>query len=97
MKFPLSFHIGIGRALAEKLYELGATVYAISRSAAPPEELKTICPNVKTVSVDLGDWNETRSIVGKFLSDVKIDGLVNNAGGGNGKPFEEFTEQDFDE
>lgn len=83
--------------MAEKLYELGATIYAISRSSPPLEELKSICPNIKIATVDLGNWNETRSALGDFLKDKRIDGLVNNAGGGNGKPFEEFTEKDFDE
>lgn len=83
--------------MVEKLYGLGATVYAISRSPGPLEELKTVCPNVKTLAVDLGNWNGTRSVLGKFLKDVKIDGLVNNAGVGLGKPFEESTEKDFDE
>lgn len=76
---------------------MGATIYAISRSAAPLDELKSACPNVKIATVDLGNWTETRSVLGEFLKDIKIDGLVNNAGGGNGKPFEAFTEKDFDE
>lgn len=76
---------------------MGATVYAISRSPGPLEDLKSVCPNVKTLSVDLGNWNETRSVLGKFLEDVRIDGLVNNAGIGNGTPFEESTEKEFDE
>lgn len=88
---------GIGRALAEKLYALGATIYAISRSSTPLEELKSVCPNIEIATIDLGNWNDTRSVLSDFLKDVKIDGLVNNAGGGNGKPFEEFTEKDFDE
>lgn len=80
-----------------KLYGLGATIYAISRSPAPLEELKTICPKIETASIDLGDWNETRSVLATFLKDAKIDGLVNNAGIAIIKPFEELTEQDFDE
>lgn len=88
---------GIGRELTEKLYDLGATVYAISRSPAPLEELKIKCPKVKTVTCDLGDWNATRTVLAEFLKDVRIDGLVNNAGIAIIKPFEEFTEQDFDE
>lgn len=76
---------------------MGATIYAISRSSGPLEELKTVCPNVKTATVDLGNWNETRSVLTRFLNDVKIDGLVNNAGVGIVKPFEESNEKDFDE
>lgn len=83
--------------MVEKLYELGATIYAVSRSSEPLVALKTICPNIKTATVDLGVWSETRSVLGEFLKDVKFDGLINNAGGGNGKPFEELTEKDFDE
>lgn len=88
---------GIGRDLVEKLYGLGATIYAISRSSGPLEELKSVCPNVRTATVDLGNWNETRSVLGTFLKGVRIDGLVNNAGVGIGKPFEESSEKDFDE
>lgn len=91
------YSLGIGRALVEKLYELGATIYAISRSPAPLEELKTICPNVQTVVLDLSNWSETRAVLPTFLKDVKIDGLVNNAAVGIAKPFEESTEKDFDE
>lgn len=88
---------GIGRELVEKLYELGATIYAVSRSPAPLEELKKVCPNVHIAVVDLGDWNETRSVLKKFLDGVKIDGLVNNAGIAIIKPFEQLSEKDFDE
>lgn len=76
---------------------MGATIYAISRSPGPLQELKAVCPKVKTATVDLGNWNETRSVLGRFLNGVKIDGLVNHAGVGIGKPFEESTEKDFDE
>lgn len=76
---------------------MGATIYAISRSPGPLEELKKLCPKVKTATVNLENWNETRSVLTRFLNDVKIDGLVNNAGVGIGKPFEESSEKDFDE
>lgn len=83
--------------MVEKLYDLGATIYAVSRSPTPLEELKSVCPNVHTASIDLGNWNETRSALAKFLNGVKVDGLVNNAGIAIMKPFEELTEADFDE
>lgn len=83
---------GIGRELAVKLYGLGAKVYAISRSPGPLEQLKAECPDILTASVDLGDWNATRSILRDFVHDTKIDGLVNNAGVGIGKPFAESTQ-----
>lgn len=88
---------GIGRELVEKIYGLGATIYAISRSPGPLEDLKTVCPRVHIASVDLGDWNETRTVLAKFLKGVKIDGLVNNAGIAIIRPFEGLTEEDFDE
>lgn len=83
--------------MVEKLYGLGATIYAISRSPKPLDELKTVCPNVHIVSIDLGNWNETRTTLRTFLNGVKIDGLVNNAGIAIIKPFEKLTEKDFDE
>lgn len=90
-------HIGIGRDLCERLDALGATVYAISRSVEPLAELKESHPRVITVPVDLSNWSTTRNELEKHFKNVKIDGLVNNAGLGLAKPLAEITEKDFDE
>lgn len=76
---------------------MGAIVYAISRSPGPLNELKAACPNVIILQLDLSDWTATRSELIKLLKNVKIDGLVNNAGVAICKPVDELTEKDFDE
>lgn len=69
----------------------------VSRSAAPLNELiedlkgKTF----QAIQLDLSDWNKTRETLGKL--DVKIDGVVNNAGIAIIKPFTELTEDDYDQ
>lgn len=83
--------------MCERLDGLGSTVYAISRSLGPLNELKIACPNVITVQLDLSDWSATRSVLINSLKNVKIDGLVNNAGVAICKPVDELTEKDFDE
>lgn len=77
--------------------EIGANVYAISRSVEPLQALKNECPNINVVAIDLSKWDETRSALTKLLKDKTIDGLVNNAGLAICKPFGELTEKDFDE
>lgn len=89
--------LGIGRDLCEKLNDFGAKVYAVSRSKEPLDELKAKCPNVEILALDLGgNWNEVRTQLAQFLKDVKVHGLVNNAGVAKGLPFEEITEENYD-
>lgn len=78
------------------MYQNGATVYAFSRSKGPLDELKTECPNINVVTVDLSDWNQTIEAL-RILDGIAVDGLVNNAGVAIIKPFLELTEKDFDE
>lgn len=89
--------IGIGRDLCERLDALGATVYAISRSIEPLNELQVTNPRIVTIPLDLSDWKISRTHLQNFFSDIKIDGLVNNAGIAICKPVTELSEQDFDE
>lgn len=91
----LSF-AGIGNELCKRLYQSGANVYAFSRSKGPLDELKTECPDINVVTVDLSNWNQTIEAL-KILDGITIDGLVNNAGVATIKPFLELTEKDFDE
>lgn len=76
---------------------LGANVIGVSRSAGPLNEIKEILKgkNFQAVQLDLSDWNKTRDTL-KAL-DVKLDGIVNNAGIAIIKPFSELTEDDFDQ
>lgn len=88
---------GIGRDLCERLDSLGATVYAISRSIEPLSELKEAAPCINIVQLDLSDWTKSRVELQSVFRNIKIDGLVNNAGVAVCKPIEELTEKDFDE
>lgn len=87
---------GIGNDLCKRLYESGAKVYAFSRSKGPLDLLKTECPNIEIVTIDLSNWNRTIEAL-KILDGIEVDGLVNNAGVAIIKPFLELTEKDFDE
>lgn len=93
----ICYLIGIGRDLCERLDALGANVYAISRSVEPLNELVSAYPRIKGIQLDLSDWSNTRAELEKHFKDVKIDGLVNNAGIAICKPVSELSEKDFDE
>lgn len=60
------------------------------------EDLNIQCPNVEVLSMDLSNWSDVKVKLPKFLKGVELDGLVNNAGITICKPFEEFTEEDYD-
>lgn len=60
------------------------------------DDVKAALPGVEIVSLNLGDWKNTREILTKVFQNVKVDGLVNNAGITICKPFEELTEEDYD-
>jgi len=84
---------GIGRAIAKKLSESGAIVFALSRS---PEHLITLsaeAPNVKPVEVDLSNWDETKKVVEEV---GPVDLLVNNAAISILEPFLEMHPESFD-
>ncbi|KAF2360992.1 Short-chain dehydrogenase/reductase SDR [Trinorchestia longiramus] len=67
---------GIGRALALRLAELGAQVFALSRTQAHLDSLKAENPSIEIICVDLSDWSATRKSVEK-LNPIHL--LVNNA------------------
>lgn len=82
--------------MTTRLYELGATVYAISLEIEALKTLQKECPTIKIVAFDLKDWKTTRVELTKFLEGVEVDGLVNNAGVTIVKPFLEYTEAEYD-
>lgn len=86
--------LGIGREVTERLNSYGAKVYAISLETM--EDLKMQFSNVEVLSMDLSNWCDVKVNLAKFLKGVELDGLVNNAGITICKPFEEFTEEDYD-
>jgi L-xylulose reductase len=88
---------GIGRDLVRELVKLGAFVIGVSRSAGPLNEIKEELKGggFQALQLDLSDWNLTRETLKNL--DVKLDGIVNNAGIAIIKPFSELTEDDFDQ
>jgi len=84
---------GIGKATVIRLYEYGATIYALSRNENSLSLLKSQCPNITTICVDLNNWNSTRAAVSKI---GPVDCLVNNAAVLIGSDFHNITEEDLD-
>ena len=81
----------------KELVNLGAIVIGISRSEGPLNEIKAELSGKKfqALQLDLSNWNLTRETLTNL--DVKLDGIVNNAGIAIIKPFDELTEDDFDQ
>jgi NAD(P)-dependent dehydrogenase (short-subunit alcohol dehydrogenase family) len=82
---------GIGAGLAKAYRELGFAVVATSRSIEGSDD-----PGVVTVQGDIAAPETAERIVAEALSRFgRIDTLVNNAGIYIGKPFTEYTLEDF--
>lgn len=79
--------------MALRLSKYKAIVIALSRTKENLDELVKLDPKIKTICVDLRNWDETRKAVESVLP---IDLLVNNAGVARLKPFREATSEDFD-
>lgn len=84
---------GIGRGIAIKMVELGAQVYALSKTAANLASLQEECPGLTTMCVDLADWPATREAVHNI---TPIHLLVNNAAAGSLQPFLEVSPDNVD-
>lgn len=83
---------GIGAGIVEGYRKLGYAVVANSRSIKP-----TGHPDVVTVPGDISDRDVAKRIVATALERFgRIDSVVNNAGIFIGKPFLEYTQEDFD-
>ena len=85
---------GIGRAIAKTLINAGATVAIhgreLSKVEAVAEELRGELPadRVVPLAADLTDADAARALVKAVIQQVgRIDGLVNNAGGGTARAF----------
>jgi NAD(P)-dependent dehydrogenase (short-subunit alcohol dehydrogenase family) len=82
---------GIGAGLTKAFRELGYAVIATARSIGPSED-----PGVVTVEGDIADPDTAQRIVVEAVERFgRIDTLINNAGVYIGKPFTEYTLEDF--
>jgi NAD(P)-dependent dehydrogenase (short-subunit alcohol dehydrogenase family) len=82
---------GIGAGLAKAYRELGFAVVATARSIAPSDD-----PGLLTVAGDITAPETSERIVAATLERFgRIDTLINNAGIYIGKPFTEYTVEDF--
>ena len=91
--FLISNISGIGRALAKRLASYGAEVVAVSRSKEGLDSLAKETKNIKTIAVDLSDWDATRKAI---KSAGPIDCLVNNAAHAVLESFLDVTPESFD-
>ncbi|CAA9230471.1 MAG: 3-oxoacyl-[acyl-carrier protein] reductase [uncultured Arthrobacter sp.] len=83
---------GIGEGLAAALRTIGYAVVANSRSIAPADE-----PDFVTVAGDISDPAVAEKVVATAVEKFgRVDTLVNNAGIFVGKPFTEYTKEDYD-
>ncbi|PSN37931.1 L-xylulose reductase [Blattella germanica] len=84
---------GIGRALVKRLASLGAEVTAVSRTKEDLDSLAEEVKNIKTIAVDLADWDSTRAAI---KSVGPVDCLVNNAAYASLESFLEVKPESFD-
>ncbi len=82
---------GIGAGLTRAYRELGYVVIATARTIAPAEDA-----GIVTVGGDIADPGTAERVVGEAIERFgRIDTLINNAGIYIGKPFTEYTFEDF--
>jgi L-xylulose reductase len=84
---------GIGRATAKALSAAGAVTYALSKTKENLDSLKTECPDIRPIRVDISDWSSTRRAV---ESVGPVDFLVNNAAVFIMQPFLDVDPRTFD-
>ena len=82
---------GIGAGLAKAYRERGYAVIATARSIGPSED-----PSIVTIGGDIADPDTAQRVVDEAVERFgRIDTLINNAGIYIGKPFTDYTLQDF--
>ena len=77
---------GLGKSMAQRFLELGATLYICGRreqvlSEASEELRKATGGNIKTFVCDVRDSARVEEVVGQIWQDGSLDVLVNNAAG----------------
>ncbi|WP_082508504.1 SDR family NAD(P)-dependent oxidoreductase [Burkholderia sp. Leaf177] len=82
---------GMGEGIVNGFRARGYGVVATSRSIQPSAD-----PDIVTVAGDIGDPQTGKRVVAAAMDRFgRIDTLVNNAGIFIGKPFTEYTEEDY--
>ena len=82
---------GIGAGLTKAYRELGYVVIATARAIGPSEDT-----GIVTIGGDIADPDTAQRVVEEAVERFgRIDTLVNNAGIYIGKPFTDYTLQDF--
>ncbi len=82
---------GIGAGLTKAYRELGCQVIATARSIGPSED-----SGIVSVEGDIADPDTAQRIVDAAIDHFgRIDTLINNAGIYIGKPFTDYTPEDF--
>jgi NAD(P)-dependent dehydrogenase (short-subunit alcohol dehydrogenase family) len=83
---------GIGAGLVAAYRAKGYNVVATSRSIKPSSD-----PHIVTVPGDIGDRKTAMRVIDEAVGHFgRVDSLVNNAGIFIGKPFTDYTEEDFE-
>ena len=91
---------GLGRAICQKLSELGATVWTCDLDGKELDETRALCRGrCETRVLDIRERDGVRAFVTEAEAGAgRVDILVNNAGGVAGqvgKPLEEVTEEEW--
>jgi len=81
---------GIGRAVIQRLYDDGASIFVLEKDAGLVQQLLKDLPKATVVCVDLRDWKATREAILKF---GPLDHVVNNAGVLASQDFMDMTEE----
>jgi NADP-dependent 3-hydroxy acid dehydrogenase YdfG len=77
----------------ERLHSYGAIVYALSKTSENLRTLEKEFPGVKTVCLDLGDWESTRNALMEL---EPMDCLINNAAVLLVRSIMDTTSEEFD-
>ena len=88
---------GLGRAITTKALAAGHRVVATARDVSQLDDLvASYGPRVRPARLDVTDERESVAAVGVAISVFgRLDVLVNNAGFGEARPFEEVPSDDF--
>jgi 2-keto-3-deoxy-L-fuconate dehydrogenase len=91
---------GIGKSIAERFSEAGATVRIldvdVAAANAVAEKIKCSGGTARAYRCDVGDHAEVKSVFEAVVRDAPVNILVNNAGISNVGTAESTTEADFD-